>query len=96
MFLQIASVVLAIAAFLDGLSTVSMLRNGSTEQNPLFGSRPSALRVFGEGAAIIGLEIFSGFILAHRFHPMRDAVFACMMTQAMIHVDRTIHNFRLK
>jgi len=48
--LVLASVVLSGASLFDGVTTVRFLKNPKLdEQNPLFGKRPSTLRVYVEG-----------------------------------------------
>jgi hypothetical protein len=97
MFIQIAAAILSSAAFLDGLSTVNFLSRGFIEQNPLFGTMPSKLRIFGEGGAIIVTEIVLATVVSH-WSPIvgQSIVGSLLLAQAAFHIDRTVHNFKLK
>jgi hypothetical protein len=60
----LAASLLIVASFLDGLSTVYMIRRGQYEINPIMGKYPSKLRIFGLGGAIVAVEIAaSAFVL---------------------------------
>jgi hypothetical protein len=97
MFTQIVAAILSSTALLDGLSTVNFLNRGFVEQNSLFGSTPGKLRIFGEGGAIIATEIVLAAVISH-WSPVvgQSIVGSLLLAQAAFHVDRTIHNFRLK
>lgn len=93
MIVQIASALLVGAALLDGISTVRMLRRGNVEQNPLFGSSPSVVRVFGEGAAIIVGEVTIALLLKSSLLGLLAAV--GLLIQSGFHVGFAVKNFRL-
>lgn len=96
-FFLITAILLVTGAALDGYSTWWFEHHvpDAYEQNPLFGSRPSTLRIFGEGAAIIGAEL----ALAYRLtvaHPVWGVVVcALMIGQAALHVYEYRKNMKL-
>lgn len=85
-----AALLLAIASFLDGLSTVYMLRRGGWELNPIFGHYPSKLRLFSRGGAIIATEIAVLFFL-RQFIP--NSVIVVLCVQAVIHFYAAAGNY---
>lgn len=95
MILLIAGMILASAAFVDGLSTVHFLRKGLDEQNPLFGKYPSKFRLFGEGAAIISVEIAAVALVGHYAHTVGMIGSAALLIQATMHAERAHYNFGL-
>jgi hypothetical protein len=95
MILQIASIALALAAFADGLSTVHFLRKSDTEQNFLFGPHPSTVRIFAEGAGLIGAEIITAFVIGHYSTDISYAIGCLLMVQAAAHVIFAVKNFKL-
>lgn len=96
MFLLIASIVLAIAATLDGISTIYALGKGYEEKNPLFGKHPSGLRVFLQGTAIIAAEIGLSWLL-HSYRPLLgDIAGAGMLLQSGFHFFFGFRNFQAK
>jgi hypothetical protein len=96
LFLVVASIVLAVAATIDGLSTIYALAKGAEERNPLFGKRPSGLRVFLQGTAIIGAEVGVSWLL-HSYKPVAGTVAgALMLLQSLIHFVLGYKNYQIK
>lgn len=91
----ITAVILAGTAFADGLGTVHFLKKGLDEQNPLFGKYPSMFRLFGEGTALIALEIAAVALMAHASHTVGLFGQIGLLCQAAVHLDRAIYNFKL-
>lgn len=61
------AVALCVCSFLDGWSTVQFLTlTHNKEGNPLFGPYPSTFQVWGEGTAIIALELAFGWWAASK------------------------------
>jgi len=95
MITSIVAAVLGASSFVDGLSTVHFLRKGKIELNPLLGKRPSTLRVFLEGGAIIAAEIGVMFYLSHLSHTAGYVIACALVAQSVSHVVLSIHNFKL-
>ena len=95
-FLVIASIILVIAATIDGFSTIYALGKGAEEKNPLFGKRPSGLRVFVQGTLIIGAEIGVAWLL-YSYKPVAGVIAgALMLVQSLIHFILAYKNFQVK
>lgn len=95
--LIIASTVLSVAALLDGVSTVHFLKNPNyDEQNPLFGKRPSTLRVYLEGSAVIAAEIGIALLVSKGALIFEAISVVGFGFQSGIHIRNAIRNFRLK
>ena len=96
LFLVIASIILAVAATIDGLSTIYALGKGGEERNPLFGKHPSGLRVFLQGTAIIGAEIGVSWLL-HSYKPVAGTIAgAFMLLQSVVHFVLGYKNYQVK
>jgi hypothetical protein len=95
----LATLFLAGAAAFDGYTTVKFRHAGYEEANPLFGKKPSALRVIVEGTAIIAFELFV-LLLAKTYiphiGPWPYAVLAIALgVQANFHVRAGVKNLQL-
>jgi len=94
--LVLASILLSGASLFDGVSTVHFLKNPNyEEQNPLFGKRPSTLRVYGEGALIIAAEIAAGFLSSHNADVFGYLFAIGFGIQSFVHIRNGIRNLRL-
>jgi hypothetical protein len=95
-FLLASSIAVAIAALIDGISTVRFLRSPDYEEtNPLFGKRPSAARVYGEGAAIIAIELAVAFSMNHVSENFGYLLGGGLLYQAYTHIRDARRNFKL-
>jgi hypothetical protein len=95
-FLLAASIAVSIAALLDGISTVRFLHDPRYEEgNAIFGRRPSAARVYGEGSAVIAIELIVAWWLQHLWWPMGYGIGAGFLYQAYIHVRNARANHKL-
>jgi hypothetical protein len=96
MFLTIAAITLGLSAFYDGLSTVHFLKKpGYVEANPLLGPRPSTLRIFGEGSALIAGEILVAFLISHFNHDAGLVMGVGGFVQSAAHLYFGTRNWRL-
>lgn len=93
--LYFAAVLLALTALLDGISTVHFLRKGLAEQNPIFGPRPSYLKLFGLGSVIIAAEVGATFLLYKLAHAAGYVAAAGTLAQAAYHCICARRNFKL-
>lgn len=94
--LLIASFALPIGAFLDGLSTVHFLKNPALhETNPLFGKRPSTVRIFLEGCLLIAGELVFMWYISHVSHSAGSFAGICLLAQTVVHILNTFHNYKL-
>lgn len=94
--LLFASVALAGAALFDGISTVHFLKNPAyRETNWLLGPRPSALRVYAEGGALVGSEVIAASALNHLSVYLGYALAAAAVYQIYVHVRNGIKNFKI-
>lgn len=57
---MIALVAFAVASAFDAVTTMKVLKAGGTELNPLYGSRPSATRVWG--TKVVGVALAYWFL----------------------------------
>ncbi len=94
--LLIVSVVLVGAALADGFSTVHFLKNTEyMEMNPLLGSHPSTLRVFGEGMGITAAEIAAAFLLAHLRSSLGCLIMVGGLIQSGLHIHYAVKNSKI-
>jgi hypothetical protein len=97
-FLLMASIVLVIAAAIDGASTVYFLGlgKGYTEANFLFGKNPSTVRVWVQGAIIIAVEIGACWLL-YAYKPVAgDIAGGLLLVQSLFHFVFGYKNYQLK
>lgn len=59
----IAATAMALSSLADGITTRRALNQGAVEMNPLFGRRPSNLRLFGTGSLLTVGEITAVYYL---------------------------------
>lgn len=96
LFLLISSIVLAVAATIDGLSTIYALGKGGEELNPLFGKHPSGLRVFLQGTAIIATEIVLSWLLYSYRAVLGDIAGIGLLAQSGLHFYLGHRNYQIK
>jgi hypothetical protein len=94
LFLLIASISLAVAATLDGISTVYALGKGREERNPLFGKHPSGLRIFVQGTLIIAAEIGLSWLLYSYSSALGYIAGALLLIQSGFHFFFSYKNFQ--
>jgi hypothetical protein len=96
--LLISAVVLSVASFFDGWTTVRFLKNPDYYEADtawLFGPRPSTLKVYGLGSLVIAAEIAVG-LLANHFSVYAGYVAAAGFAyQSFTHVRAGIKNLKL-
>src|SRR5260370_18977082 len=95
-FLLAASIAVSAAALFDGMSTVRFLHDPRYEEaNPAFGKHPTAARVYGEGSAIIAIELLVAWWLQHLWGPIGYGIGAGFLYHAYIHVRNAPANYKL-
>ena len=93
-------IVLAVAAFLDGYTTLLSLAKGNIEADPLavwlFGTdTPSAKVLWSRGMGFIGIEIAAMLYTAYHHPSIAWLLCALALSQAGIHFYLANHNYKL-